>query len=73
MHLLSLTIEGIKVGSRPCGRRKYNCSLIGEYKNAVLISTLDNNRDLEAARLKRTSMLLCKAASANGSKKLELS
>ena len=64
---------GIILGSRPCGRRKYNFSLIEEYKNAVLISTLDNNRDSEAARLRRTLMLLCGAASANASKKLELS
>jgi len=47
--------------------------LIGEYRNAVLISTLDNIRDSEAARLKRTLMLLCEAASANVSKKVELS
>jgi len=73
MHLLSLTIEGIILGSRPFGRCKYNSSFIEEYKNAVLISTLDNIRDSEAARLKRTLMLLCETASANVSKKVELS
>ena len=73
MNLLSLTIGGIILGSMPCGRRRYKSYLIGEYKNAAFISTLDKRRDSEAARLKRTLILLFDAASTNVSKKVELS
>ena len=72
MHLLSLTIGGIILGLMPCGRRRYNSSLIREQK-AIVISIPDKRRDSEAARLKRTLILLLDAASANVSKNVELS
>ena len=60
-------------GLRPLGRRRYKTSLMGEYKNAVLISILDNSRDSDAEILNKTLMLLFEAASASVSKKAESS
>jgi len=54
----------------PYGWCRYNSSLIGECEKAVFISTLDKRRDSEAARFKRTLIILFEAASANVSKKL---
>ena len=58
---------------RPVGRRRYKTSLIGEYRNAVLISILDKMSDSDAAMLNNTLILLLDAASANVSKKVDSS
>ena len=46
---------------------------MGDYKNAFLISILDNSRDSDVAILNKTLILLFKAASANVSKNMESS
>ena len=61
---------GKRDGSNPGERRRWIVSSLGEYKNAVLTSIVDMEKDSAAATLRKIFLFLLDAVSANVSKKV---